>query len=110
MMPNQERQGLDKWLGADVVSQDNQSIGKVERYLMDRLSEVPTWIVVDAGILGLTRRIVPVGGASFEDGRVVVAAQQYVVESQPDAHIDGDVLEADAETALSAHYGLGAQD
>ena len=110
MMPNQERQGLDKWLGADVVSQDNQALGKVERYLMDRLTEVPTWIVVDAGLLGLTHRIVPVGGAAFEDGRIVVAAQQRIVESQPDAHIDGNVLEPEAETALSEHYGLGAKD
>ena len=110
MMPNQERQGLDKWLGADVVSQDNQAIGKVERYLIDRLTEVPTWIVVDAGVLGLTRRVVPVGGAAFEDGRIVVAAPQHIVESQPDAQIDGDVLEPEGETALEEHYGLGAKD
>jgi hypothetical protein len=110
MMPNEDRQGLDKWLGADVVSQDNQPLGKVDRYLIDRLTEVQTWIVVDAGLLGLTHRIVPLGGATFEDGRIVVAAPQKTVESQPRADIDGDVLEPDAETALSDHYGLGAKD
>ena len=110
MMPNQERQGLDKWLGADVVSRDNQTIGKVERYLIDRLTEVPTWIVVDAGILGLTRRFVPVGGASFEDGRILVATDQGTIESQPDAEVDGDTLVPEAETALSEHYGLGASE
>jgi hypothetical protein len=110
MMPNPQREGLDKWLGADVLSRDNQSIGKVDRYLLDRLSEVPTWIVVDRGLFGLTHRIVPVGGATFEDGRIVLAAPQHVIETQPDVHIDGDVLEAEGETALSEHYGLGATE
>jgi hypothetical protein len=110
MMPNPQREGLDKWLGADVVSQDNQEIGKVERYLLDRLTEVPTWIVVDGGLLGLNRHIVPLGGASFEDGRIVIAAAQHIVASQPNAHIDGDVLEPEDETALSEHYGLGASE
>ena len=110
MMPNQERQGLDKWLGADVVSQDDQTIGKVERYLMDRLTEVPTWVVVDAGILSLTQWVVPVGGAAFEEGRIVVAAPKDIVESQPEVHIEGNVLEPEGEKALEEHYGLGAKD
>ena len=110
MMPNPQREGLDGWLGADVVSQDNQEVGKVERYLLDRITEVPTWIVVDGGLLGLNRRIVPLGGASFEDGRIVIASAQDIVASQPQAQIDGDVLEPDDETALSEHFGLGAKD
>ena len=110
MMQNHESYGLGRWVGAEVVSRDNQEIGRVERYLIDRLTEVPTWIVVDAGLLGLTHRIVPVGGATFEDGRVILASPQHVVASQPAAHIDGDVLEADDEAVLERHYGLGAAD
>jgi hypothetical protein len=110
MMPNREDHGLGKWVGAEVVSRDNQEVGRVERYLIDRLTEVPTWIVVDAGVLGLTHRIVPVGGATFEDRRIVLAIPQHVIATQPDAHIEGDVLASDDELALAEYYGLGAAE
>jgi hypothetical protein len=50
------------------------------------------------------------GGATFEDGRIVVATPQHMIQSQPHAHIEDDVLEPEAEVALSEHYGLGAKE
>ena len=107
MMPQPERQGLDKWMDKEVVSSDGESIGRVKRFLIERVTEVPAWAVVQGGVLEGRQSIVPLGGATFEPDRIIAEPSQSQIASAPDFEIDGDALTPESEEALDGHFGLG---
>jgi hypothetical protein len=107
MMPQPDRQGLDKWIDKEVVSADGETVGRVKRFLIERVTEVPAWAVVQGGLLESRQYVVPLGGASFELDRIVVEPSRSQVADAPEVEIEGDTLSPDGEKALDGHFGLG---
>jgi hypothetical protein len=111
MMAERPPQGAQKYLDREVVSADGARLGIVGKLLSNRFQEVPEWLVVEAGVFGRKRLIVPVAGSELGDEIVMLAYTREVVEAAPHADPDGSTgtLSAEEEDALNAHFGLGAQ-
>jgi hypothetical protein len=100
-------QGVGKYVGKTVVSTDGEKLGSVERFLPHRVTEVPEWIVVGAGLFTTRRLIVPLAGSSFEDDRVRVAYPAIAITGEPEVEASEE-LTPEAEAILESYFGLGA--
>ena len=107
-MREPELRGLDKHLGNSLVSSDGEKLGTIARFLPNRVTEIPEWMVIDAGLFGTKQLVVPVAGSEFEENTVRVAYPKQVVVEEPDFE-DAEELSAEAESILEAYFGLGAQ-
>ena len=109
MMPERRPQAIEKFIGLQLRTADGRDIGTVSRFLTNRLGDLPEWLLVERGILGGRTLIVPVADTSLEeDERVVTPYTSELIEAQPDAEIDGEVLSHESDDALNQHFGLGA--
>jgi hypothetical protein len=110
MMPERQPQAIERFIGLPLHTTAGDEIGTVGRFLTNRVSDLPEWLVVEQGILGPRTLIVPMAAASLEeDERVVSPYELSLIEAQPDVEIDGDVLTIESEDALNEHFGLGAR-
>jgi hypothetical protein len=109
MMAEQPPHGVEKYLDAEVVSSDGQKLGHVSKLLNNRVTRVPEWIVVEAGLLGRDKLIVPLAGSDFGNGLVMIAYKSEQVHAAPHTDLDDDALPPEGEDALNRHFGLGAQ-
>jgi hypothetical protein len=109
-MAERQPQGAEKYLGREVVTSDGQKVGIGARLLKNRVNEIPEWLVVEAGLLGRRRYIVPLAGSDLGDDRVTIPYTSDVVSAQPHVEPDEDAnaLPLDAEDALNQYFGLGA--
>lgn len=107
-MREPEIRGLDKHLGSSLVSSDGEKLGTIARFLPNRVTEVPEWMVIDAGLFNTKQLVVPVAGSEFEDHAVRIAYPKQVVIEEPDFE-DAEELSAEAESILEAYFGLGTQ-
>ena len=106
MLQQPQSQGIDKYLGKDLVSSEGEKLGTVDSYLDDRLTEVPTWILVTSGLLSTRRFIVPLAGSEFEDDHIRAAYPIQVLTQEPE--IDSKELTPESEAILQSYFGLGA--
>ncbi len=106
-MREPETRGLDKHVGNSLVSSDGEKLGTIARFVPNRVTEIPEWIVIEAGLFGTKQLVVPVAGADFEDSEVRVAYPKQVVVEEPDFE-DAEELSPEAESILEAYFGLGA--
>ena len=106
-MREPEARGLDKHLGNNLVSSDGEKLGTIARFLPNRVTEIPEWMVVEAGLFGTKQLVVPVAGSEFQDDVVRVAYPKQVVIEEPDFE-DAEELSAEAEAMLESYFGLGA--
>jgi hypothetical protein len=111
MMAGQPPHGVEKYLDAEVVSADGQKLGHAAKLLNNRVTGVAEWIVVEAGLLGREKLIVPLAGSDFAEGLVMVAYKSDQVHTAPHTEPDDDAgaLPPEGEDALNRHFGLGAQ-
>jgi hypothetical protein len=109
MMQEPQIQGVQRYVGKTLMSSDGEKIGTIDEFINNRLTDVPTWIGVEAGFLGARRYIVPLAGSSFEDDAVLVPYTMAVISKEPEIG-DGDDLTPEAESILSSYFGLGASD
>ena len=107
VMRQEKHYGVESYVNAKLISSDGDDIGNVSRFLLHRVTELPTWIVVDRGFLARDL-IVPVADCDFEEDGVVSPFSKARIEAQPEVEIEDDVLSADSETRLDHHFGLGA--
>ena len=108
MLTERRPHGIEKYLGRDLVSGDGEKLGKIDRFIENRLTGVPQWMVVEAGILGSRDLIVPLADSSFEEDDVRVPYSKEVIIGEPEIDVD-DGLTSEAETILDGYFGLGAQ-
>jgi hypothetical protein len=109
MMPERQPQAIERFIGLPLHTSAGEEIGTVGRFLTNRVSDLPEWLVLEQGITGGSTLIVPMAGAALEeDERVVSPYASSLIEAQPDIEIDGDVLTIGSEDALNEHFGLGA--
>jgi hypothetical protein len=107
VMPVENHYGIESYVNAKLLSSDGDDIGSISRFLVHRLTRLPTWIVVDRGFLARDL-IVPVADCEFEDDGVVSPFSRARIEAQPEVDIGDDVLSAESETLMDDHFGLGA--
>jgi len=110
MMADRPPQGVDKYLDREVMSSDGHKLGIAAKLLKSRVDRVPEWIVVESGLLGRKRVIIPLAGSELADNHVTIPYTVELVHAQPHAEPDNETgtLSSDAEDALNAHFGLGA--
>lgn len=108
MMAEQPARGIDKYLDRDVYTQDGKKLGVASKMLKNRVTEVAEWLVVEKGLLGREKYIVPLAGSNLGEDRVNIAYSTEQVDAEPNGDHDDDALSPEAENALNAHFGLGA--
>ncbi len=99
-------QGAEKFLGKEVISEDGQKLGVADRFINNRLTEIPQWIVVEAGLFGMKKLVVPVAGSSLDEMGVHIPFSKDSVVQEPEVDVDG--LNPESEDALNSYFGLGA--
>lgn len=107
-MREPEVRGLDKYVGKGLVSSDGEKLGTIASFVPNRVTEIPEWMVVEAGLFGSKQLIVPVAGSEFEEDGVRLAYPKQVVVEEPEVE-DANELSAEAESMLEAYFGLGAE-
>ena len=98
--------GADKLLGKPVLTTSGEKLGTADHFINSRITDVPEWIVVESGLLGLKKLIVPVAGIVLDDDGVHIPYTSEQVRNEPESNPDS--LTPEMDDALNAHFGLGA--
>lgn len=106
-MPERQPQGIEKYLDLDVMSSDGHRLGVASKIIENRVTEVPEWLVVEAGLLGRKRLVVPLAGSSIDDNKVVIPYTSENVSAAPHDVDPDDGLTHEEEDALGQHFNLG---
>ncbi len=89
--------------GRTVVDREGEKIGKVDGLYYDAEGAQPEWALVNTGLFGTKKTLVPLRGASGEDVQAPVTKAQ--VKDAP--RIDADQeLSTTEERELFEHYGV----
>jgi len=90
-------------IGRTVTDQQGGKIGKVgQLYLNDTTGE-PEWLTVSTGLFGTRESFVPLRGADYGGGDVVVPVTKDIVKDAPNVDNDGH-LEPSEEETLYRYY------
>jgi len=108
MFPERRPHGIERYLGKDLVSANGEKLGKIDRFIENRLTGVPQWMVVETGLFGNRDLVIPLADSSFEEDDVRVPFTKEVIIGEPELEVD-DGLTSEAETILDSYFGLGAQ-
>ena len=110
MMADQPARGIDKYLDREVYTADGKKLGTSAKLLRNRVTDMAEWLVVEAGLLGREKYVVPLAGSELGDDRVNIAYDSDMIGSHPHADPDSDngALSSEDEDALNHYYGLGA--
>ncbi|MET9960223.1 PRC-barrel domain-containing protein [Streptomyces sp. NPDC006326] len=104
-----EARDIREWRGHDVVDSDGHKIGSLESVYVDTTTDQAAFATVTVGLPTRRRLVfVPLAGATVGPGYVRVAHSKNVVKGAPSMGTD-DVLPAEDEPALFAHYELPYQ-
>jgi uncharacterized protein (TIGR02271 family) len=94
-------------VGADAYGSDGEKIGKVGQVFLDDETDEAAWATVNTGLFGRSESFVPLGNASFTDGRLVVGYPKDTVKGAPNISDEDGHLTPDQERALYEYYGMG---
>ena len=96
---------LAQMRGQPVYDNSGDQIGSVEEIFVDEQTRKPEWLGIGTGFFGTKRVLVPVEGASTQNGGLTVPYSKEQVKDAPD--IDADEISQETEQALYSYYGLG---
>ncbi|MEU3499282.1 PRC-barrel domain-containing protein [Streptomyces hundungensis] len=100
---------IREWRTQDVVDPDGHGIGSLEAVYVDTRTDEPAMATVQIGLPTRHRLVfVPLDGAIVGPGYVRVAYGKALVKKCPAIGTD-DVLPAEDEAAVFAHYGMAYQ-
>jgi hypothetical protein len=100
---------IREWRNQDVVDPDGHRVGSLEAVYVDTRTDEPAMATVQVGLPTRHRLVfVPLDDAIVGPGYVKVAYQKALVKKCPAIGTD-DVLPAEDEAAVFAHYGLTYQ-
>jgi uncharacterized protein (TIGR02271 family) len=91
--------------GRMLVDRDGERIGTVDEVYADREGGQPEWALVDTGLPGTSKSLVPLRGASPSGEDVRVMVDKQAVKDSPGVEADHALSEAE-ERRLFAHYGV----
>ena len=106
MLPERQLQGAELFLDRDVNTCDGHKVGVSQRLIENRVTEVPEWIAVEAGLFGREHLLVPLAGAKRDEDTIMLPYPKEVIESAPP--VDPDGLSPGQEDLRSRHSGLGS--
>jgi stress response protein YsnF len=100
-------QEISAAIGGTAYGSDGGKLGMIEAFFADDRTGAPTWVAVSTGLFGTRHSVVPVAGATFDDGSLRVPVTAAAVKSAPP--MAGEHLDPADEEALRRHYGIAAQ-
>ncbi|MGW8377925.1 PRC-barrel domain-containing protein [Streptomyces sp. ODS28] len=101
-----EADDIREWRGHDVVDPRGNKIGALESLYVDTATDQPSFATVTVGMPGRRRLVfVPLDGATVGPGYLKVQHSKSTVRNAPSIGTD-DVLAADQEDAVFAHYKM----
>ncbi len=103
-MPTME--DVQRWIGQDLVGQDDDKLGTIGQVYLDRETGEPTFVSVKTGMFGTRSSLVPIQGAATHGEHIHVPYTKDQVKNAPNVDDDQDLSEAEEEK-LYQHYGLG---
>src|SRR5207248_8228116 len=92
----------------EVVAAPGERIGSVERSYVDD-SGIVRFVEVMIGAFFAKHRLIPLAGAQFTAGRLVVPYKIGRIMESPDASSASDILEAELLEQVQAYYALGRE-
>jgi uncharacterized protein (TIGR02271 family) len=92
------------WQGRDVLSADEEKIGKVKEIYEDQRTGKPEWALVTSGLFGTQSHFVPLAGAEPRGEAVRVRVSKDQVKESPTTS-EGELSEEE-ERHLFEHYGV----
>lgn len=90
----------------EVYSADGEKIGKVDEIYVDDQTSEPEWVTLGTGVLGTSKRFVPLKGASVTGDGMQVPFTKDQLKDAPDVDVDEGYLDDNAEMQLYEYYGL----
>jgi hypothetical protein len=100
---------IREWRTNDVVDPAGNKIGTFEAVYVNTVTDEPAMVTVQVGLPTRRRLVfVPLDGASVGPGYVKVAYDKALVKQCPPIGTD-DVLPAEDEAAVFAHFGIAYQ-
>jgi Domain of unknown function (DUF2382)/PRC-barrel domain len=94
-------------IGGTAYGSDGDKLGTVEAFFADDRTGTPTWVSISTGLFGTRHSIVPVAGATFDDGALRIPVTADAVKSAP--AMAGEHLDPADEEALRRHYGTAGE-
>lgn len=101
-----------EWTGHDLYDLDGDKIGTVEDVIYGDATGGLKWLVVETGLLGLKKIMVPAGEVRRSDDRLSVPHTKERVKAAPKVDDEQALTQAD-ESKLCRYFGLqyaGATD
>jgi uncharacterized protein (TIGR02271 family) len=94
-------------IGAEVVDNDNDKVGKVGQVYLDSDSNEPTWVSVKTGLFGLSETLVPIDDASWTGDVLRVTVDKGRIKDAPRVEADQE-LSPEEQDRLYEYYHRGA--
>ena len=91
--------------GHVVVDPEGATVGRVSRVIYDADDDMPSWMVVDRGLLRPANYVPATGAYATPDDRIVVPFDKARIKSAPRA--DRSELTEPLRHQLYCHYELG---
>ncbi len=99
-------ENLRDWVGYDVIDPDGKKIGSLEAVYVDTVSDEPSFLTVQVGMIGRHRLVfAPAIGVTVGPKHVRVRYGKDLVKDAPGIDTDGE-LPASDEPKVFAHYHL----
>lgn len=105
---NVSQEQINDLYAAEVVTQDDESLGGVGQVYLDDQTGEPTWVSVKTGWFGSNESLVPLQGADLTDGRVRVAHTKDVIKNAPNVDADHHLSEQEQDELFAYYSGAGA--
>lgn len=100
-------QEISAAIGGTAYGSDGGKLGTIEAFFADDRTGAPTWVSISTGLFGTRHSVVPVAGATFDDGTLRIPVTLDAVKHAPP--MAGEHLDPADEEALRRHYGTTAE-
>jgi hypothetical protein len=94
-----------KWTGHDLFDMEGDKIGRIVDVRYGDFTGNLTWLVVESGLLGSKKILVPAGEVRSSEGRLVAPFPKDFMKNAPGVDYESGAWETE-ERNLCAFYGL----
>jgi uncharacterized protein (TIGR02271 family) len=101
----QRQEEAQRWYGMTVLDSEGEKIGTIDQVYMDDATGKPEWASITSGFLGMSRRLVPLAGATPEGDSVQAGVTKDQVNNSPSVNEDQELSESE-ESRLFEYYGI----
>jgi uncharacterized protein (TIGR02271 family) len=104
-----EHSQIHEVVGSTAYDSNGDKIGKVGQLFLDDQTDRPEFVTVNTGLFGTSESFVPVGAATYDDGKLTVPFTKDQIKEAPKVDLDGGHLDESEEQRLYQHYGMGSE-